>query len=117
MLDINLLRRDLPHVLERLNTRKSPQTYLDVNAFQAMEGERKTLQTHTEELQARRNSLSKQIGQRKSSSNSSKKWRDIQQPARQRNGEARDDHDHVQSKARALGDDAKHHREDQSHKK
>ena len=66
MLDINLLRRDLPHVLERLNTRKSPQTYLDVNAFQAMEGERKTLQTHTEELQARRNSLSKQIGQRKS---------------------------------------------------
>ena len=66
MLDINLLRRDLPHVLERLNARKSPQTFLDVDAFQAMEGERKTLQTHTEELQARRNSLSKQIGQRKS---------------------------------------------------
>jgi len=66
MLDINLLRRDLPHVLERLNARKSPQTFLDVDAFQALEGERKTLQTHTEELQARRNSLSKQIGQRKS---------------------------------------------------
>ena len=66
MLDINLLRRDLPHVLERLNARKSPQTFLDVNAFQALEGERKTLQTRTEELQARRNSLSKQIGQRKS---------------------------------------------------
>ena len=66
MLDINLLRRDLPHVLERLNARKSPQTFLDVGTFQAMEGERKTLQTHTEELQARRNSLSKQIGQRKS---------------------------------------------------
>ena len=66
MLDINLLRRDLPHVLERLNARKSPQLFLDVDTFQAMEGERKTLQTHTEELQARRNSLSKQIGQRKS---------------------------------------------------
>ena len=66
MLDINLLRRDLPQVLERLNTRKSPQTFLDVDAFQALEAERKTLQTHTEELQARRNSLSKQIGQRKS---------------------------------------------------
>ena len=66
MLDINLLRRDLSHVLERLNARKSPQTFLDVDTFQAMEGERKTLQTNTEELQARRNSLSKQIGQRKS---------------------------------------------------
>ena len=65
MLDINLLRRDLPGVIAKLETRESPQTFLDVARFQALEGERKTLQTRTEELQARRNSLSKQIGQMK----------------------------------------------------
>ena len=62
MLDINLLRRDLPAVIARLETRKSPQPFLDVAAFTALETERKTLQTRTEDLQARRNSLSKQIG-------------------------------------------------------
>jgi seryl-tRNA synthetase len=66
MLDINLLRRDLPGVVARLETRKSPQPYLDVEAFQRLEAERKTIQTRTEELQARRNALSKQIGQLKS---------------------------------------------------
>ena len=65
MLDINQLRRDLPTVLAALDTRKSPQPYLDVPRFTALEAERKTLQTATEELQARRNSLSKQIGQAK----------------------------------------------------
>jgi seryl-tRNA synthetase len=65
MLDINLLRRDLPGVIARLETRQSPQPFLDVARFQALESERKTLQTRTEELQARRNSLSKQIGQAK----------------------------------------------------
>jgi seryl-tRNA synthetase len=65
MLDINLLRRDLPGVIARLETRKSPQPYLDVGRFQALEAERKTLQTRTEELQSRRNSLSRQIGQAK----------------------------------------------------
>jgi len=62
MLDITLLRRDLAHVTERLQRRRSPQPYLDVERFQALEAERKALQTRTEELQARRNSLSKQIG-------------------------------------------------------
>ena len=62
MLDINQLRRDLPAVIARLELRKSPQPYLDVAAYTALETERKTLQTRTEELQARRNSLSKQIG-------------------------------------------------------
>jgi seryl-tRNA synthetase len=62
MLDITLLRKDLAHVVSRLETRKSPQPYLDVARFGALESERKTLQTRTEELQARRNSLSKQIG-------------------------------------------------------
>jgi len=62
MLDINQLRRDLPAVIAGLEKRKNPQPYLDVAAFTALETERKTLQTKTEDLQARRNSLSKQIG-------------------------------------------------------
>jgi len=66
MLDINLLRHDLDHVIARLQTRKSPQTFLDVSAYQALESERKTIQTQTEQLQASRNALSKQIGQLKS---------------------------------------------------
>ena len=62
MLDITLLRKDLDGVIARLNTRKTPQPFLDVAAFTALEAERKTLQVRTEELQAQRNSLSKQIG-------------------------------------------------------
>jgi seryl-tRNA synthetase len=65
MLDINLLRKDLAHVIARLETRKTPQPYLDVTRFQSLEHERKAIQTRTEDLQARRNSLSKQIGQLK----------------------------------------------------
>lgn len=59
MLDLQLLRKDIDTVAKRLATRKFQ---LDVGAFQALEAERKQLQTQTEELQARRNSLSKQIG-------------------------------------------------------
>jgi len=62
MLDINQLRRDLPSVIAKLETRKKPQAFLNVDAYQALEAERKTLQTRTEELQASRNALSKQIG-------------------------------------------------------
>ncbi len=62
MLDILQLRKDLDAVIARLQTRKNPQAFLDVDAFRALEGERKTLQTRTEELQSQRNSLSKQIG-------------------------------------------------------
>jgi seryl-tRNA synthetase len=62
MLDIVLLRKDLDAVIARLQTRKNPQPFLNVDAFRALEGERKTLQTRTEELQSQRNSLSKQIG-------------------------------------------------------
>ncbi|MDP1684966.1 serine--tRNA ligase [Hydrogenophaga sp.] len=65
MLDIVQLRKDLPGVVARLETRKSPQPFLDVAAYQALETERKTLQTRTEELQSQRNSLSKQIGMHK----------------------------------------------------
>jgi len=62
MLDITLLRKDLASVVARLETRKKNQTFLDVDTFSALEAERKTLQTRTEELQARRNTLNKQIG-------------------------------------------------------
>jgi seryl-tRNA synthetase len=62
MLDVNLLRRDLDGVVERLSRRKNPQPFLDVSRFAALEAERKTIQTRTEQLQASRNSLSKQIG-------------------------------------------------------
>ncbi len=62
MLDITQLRKELDTVVERLNARKNPQPYLDVERFKALEAERKGVQTRTEELQARRNALSKQIG-------------------------------------------------------
>jgi seryl-tRNA synthetase len=62
MLDVQLLRARLDFVAERLATRGMT---LDVTAFQALEDERKTRQTRTQELQARRNALSKQVGQLK----------------------------------------------------
>jgi seryl-tRNA synthetase len=65
MLDINQLRRDLPGVIARLQARKNPQPFLDIARFSALEGERKTIQTRTEDLQAQRNAFSKQIGQLK----------------------------------------------------
>ena len=65
MLDINLLRKDLPSAIARLETRKNPQAFLNIDAFQALEAERKAIQSRTEELQNQRNTLSKQIGQLK----------------------------------------------------
>ncbi|MEG2629736.1 MAG: serine--tRNA ligase, partial [Comamonas sp.] len=62
MLDILLLRKDLDTAIARLETRKKPQAFLNVEAFQSLESERKRLQTRTEELQAQRNQLSKQVG-------------------------------------------------------
>jgi seryl-tRNA synthetase len=65
MLDINLLRRDLSAVVAQLQRRKNPQPYLDVAAYSALEAERKHIQTRTEQLQAGRNTTSKQIGMAK----------------------------------------------------
>src|SRR6218665_1871526 len=62
MLDILLLRKDPASAIARLETRQKPQPFLNLSAFQALEAERKTLQTRTEELQSRRNQLSRQIG-------------------------------------------------------
>ncbi len=59
MLDIQLLRNSIDAVCKRLATRGYT---LDSAAFQKLEAERKTLQTRTQDLQASRNSLSKQIG-------------------------------------------------------
>lgn len=62
MLDIQLLRKDLATVAARLASRNFP---LDTARFEALESERKELQTRTQDLQAQRNSLSKQIGMAK----------------------------------------------------
>jgi len=59
MLDIQLLRKDLPAVVAGLARRG---VAFDESGFRALEDERKGLQTRTEELQAKRNSLSKQVG-------------------------------------------------------
>jgi len=62
MLDIQLLRGDLAGIAKRLADRGFS---LDTTAFQTLEAERKSVQVETQELQARRNQLSKQIGQAK----------------------------------------------------
>jgi seryl-tRNA synthetase len=59
MIDIQLLRKDIESVAARLAARKFK---LDVAAFNALEAERKQIQTRTEELQGKRNTLSRQIG-------------------------------------------------------
>ncbi len=59
MLDINLLRSDLADVAAGLARRG---VTLDAARFTALDDERRDLQTRTQELQAKRNSLSKQIG-------------------------------------------------------
>jgi seryl-tRNA synthetase len=63
MLDIQALRNDLAGVAARLATRGF---VLDTAKFEQLEGERKVIQTRTQELQAKRNSASKKIGIAKS---------------------------------------------------
>src|SRR6185312_151438 len=59
MLDIQLLRKDLPAAIAGLKRRGFA---FDEAGFRALEDERKSLQLRTEELQAKRNTLSKQVG-------------------------------------------------------
>ncbi|MES2534607.1 MAG: serine--tRNA ligase [Pseudomonadota bacterium] len=59
MIDIQLLRKDIDTVATRLAARKFQ---LDVATFNTLESERKLIQTRTEDLQGKRNALSKQIG-------------------------------------------------------
>lgn len=63
MLDIQLLRSQPDDVARRLATRGDA---IDFSPFNALEAERKTLQQRTQDLQAQRNTLSKQIGMLKS---------------------------------------------------
>lgn len=63
MLDIQELRKDLDNVVTRLKARKFD---FPAEAFRQLEAERKTIQTNTENLQAKRNAASKQIGIAKS---------------------------------------------------
>lgn len=62
MLDLQTLRNEINEVASRLATRNY---ILDTARFEQLEGERKTVQTRTQELQAKRNSSSKLIGQAK----------------------------------------------------
>ena len=59
MLDIQLLRKELPAVVAGLKRRGVD---FDEAGFRTLEDERRTLQTRTEELQGKRNTLSKQVG-------------------------------------------------------
>ena len=63
MLDIQQLRTNLDAVAQALAKRGKP---IDFSEFAALEAERKTLQTRTQDLQSQRNTLSKQIGMLKS---------------------------------------------------
>ncbi len=62
MLDLHQLRKDLPGVVAALATRGYT---FDRERFESLEAERKRVQTETEGLQARRNALSKQVGELK----------------------------------------------------
>ena len=62
MLDLQLLRNQLDDVTRRLADRPF---VLDAARFRALEDERKTLQSDTQALQAKRNELAKRIGQAK----------------------------------------------------
>jgi seryl-tRNA synthetase len=59
MLDINALRNDLAGVAAALAKRG---VALDAARFESLEGERKRIQTRTQDLQAKRNALSKDVG-------------------------------------------------------
>ena len=63
MIDVQLLRTQLDEVVGRLATRGAS---FDREGFLALEAERKTIQTRTQELQSARNAHAKQIGQAKS---------------------------------------------------
>src|SRR5690606_36758866 len=59
MIDIQFLRNDMDGVVAAMRRRNFA---FDPAEFQSLEAERKTPQTRTQELQAKRNALSKQIG-------------------------------------------------------
>ena len=62
MLDPQLLRNDIDNIAQALKTKGYE---LDVEAYKSIEAERKALQVESEELQAKRNARSKEIGKTK----------------------------------------------------
>src|SRR5690625_3460874 len=62
MLDITQLRRDVTTVAAGLKRRG---VTFDIQRFETLEAQRKKYQVETETLQARRNALAKEIGQRR----------------------------------------------------
>ena len=74
MLDIALLRKQPDLVAQRLAKRAYT---IDLERFQQLESSRRGLQVETEQLQSQRNTLSKQIGQRKA------KGEDVSEPMAQ----------------------------------
>jgi len=63
MIEVQLLRTQLDEVAARLASRGVP---FDADGFRALEAERKTIQTRTQELQSARNAHAKKVGQAKS---------------------------------------------------
>lgn len=63
MIDIQLLRNDIEFVKQKLASRGFD---LDLSTFQSLENVRKELQVKTQDLQEKRNSISKEIGIAKS---------------------------------------------------
>ena len=59
MLDINLFRHDLPGVAAALAKRG---VVLDTARYETLEAERKSIQTRTQDLQSKRNALSREVG-------------------------------------------------------
>jgi seryl-tRNA synthetase len=62
MIDVQLLRTQLDEVAARIASRGVP---LDTDGFRALEAERKSIQTRTQELQSARNAHAKKVGQAK----------------------------------------------------
>ena len=59
MIDTNLLKEDSKFVAGKLKLKNYD---LDIELFESLEADRKKFQTKTEDLQAQRNSLSKDYG-------------------------------------------------------
>ncbi|MSQ80519.1 MAG: serine--tRNA ligase [Candidatus Methylopumilus sp.] len=67
MIDIQLLHNDIQLIKQKLANRGF---VLDINTFQSLENARKALQVKTQDLQKKRNSISKEIGIAKSTNES-----------------------------------------------
>ena len=59
MIDTNLIKEDPQAIVKNLDSRNYN---FDINLFESLEAKRKKFQTETEELQAKRNALSKEYG-------------------------------------------------------